>query len=76
VPAAGVVVADDAMGPKVDVTAAQQRQLGQVLYCHYDYEYYGYYYDYCYYYEYYYYSTKSAIFNIQGALQLLMNRDG
>lgn len=30
VPADGVVVADDSLGPKVDVTAAQQRQLGQV----------------------------------------------
>lgn len=30
VPADGVVVADDSVGPKVDVTAAQQRQLGQV----------------------------------------------
>jgi hypothetical protein len=30
VPADGVVVADDSLGPKVDVTAAQQRLLGQV----------------------------------------------
>lgn len=30
VPAEGIVVAEDALGPKVEVTAAQQRQLGQV----------------------------------------------